>query len=120
MSFKWTGDLPKNILKVDPYVRKRVFAAAKVMEPRSEAHLKSSAPWTDRTGAARAGLTARAEDRGSEMVVVLSHGVDYGIWLEIAHSGAYAVIVPSLPVLGQQYFKLAARLVFVDSSIGSV
>lgn len=116
---RWTGDLPRNIKNINPYVEKRLAAAAYGFAPRAELHMKSTAPWTDRTGAARNGLTARPEIRGDEVAIVLGHGVDYGIWLEVAHSGAYAVVIPSIRVLAPRFFALAARLVFVDRTIGS-
>jgi hypothetical protein len=117
MTIRWTGDLPRNIRNINPYIQGRLAAATHAFAPRAEAYLKSNAPWTDRTGAARGGLTARPEVSATEYRVILAHGVDYGIWLEIAHSGAYAVIIPSIPVLGAQYFRLAARMAFIDRTM---
>jgi hypothetical protein len=114
MTIRWTGDLPKNIRRVDPYVQSRLAAATHAFAPRAEAYLKSNAPWTDRTGAARNGLSARPEVSPEEYKIILAHGVDYGIWLEVAHSGAYAVIIPAIPVLGAQYFRLAARMALIN------
>ena len=62
-----------------------------------EADAKASAPWTDRTGNARSGLFGTAERDAAQKIVTLylSHGpdVDYGIWLELANGGKYAVIM---------------------------
>jgi hypothetical protein len=110
MSFKWKDGITPNLLVVDAKVRSGIVAAQHAMAPRAESYLKSTAPWTDRTGAARNGLTARPESGGKEYKIILAHGVDYGIWLEVAHSGAYAVIIPAIPVLGPQYFRLASQL----------
>jgi hypothetical protein len=110
MSWRWRDSLTPNLRTVDPRIKAGIVAAQHSMAPRAEAYMRSTAPWTDRTGAARSGLSARAETRGDEYPIILAHGVDYGIWLEIAHSGAYAVIIPSIPVLGPQYFKLALSL----------
>lgn len=117
MSIKFTGDLPKNLVRLDPYVEKRLAVAAHAFAPKAEKYMKEHAPWTDRTSNARNGLTARPEGKGLEARIILAHGVDYGIWLEISNSGAYAIIIPSIRVLAPQFFKLAARLVFVDRSI---
>jgi len=65
-----------------------------------EAWAKQNAPWQDRTGAARAGLSARVEGDGGIGTIVLSHGVDYGIWLEIANGGRYAIIAQAIDVFG--------------------
>lgn len=65
-----------------------------------EADAKQRAPWTDRTGNARSGLFGTAERDVAERLVTiyLSHGpdLDYGIWLELAHSGRYAVIMSTI------------------------
>lgn len=61
---------------------------------------RANAPWTDRTGNARTGLFGTAErDAARKLVVIyLSHGadIDYGKWLELAHGGTYAVIMPTI------------------------
>lgn len=61
--------------------------------------MKSNASWTDRTGNARQSLNAEVEDMAMDMVeIVLSHGVEYGIYLELSHGGAYAIIAPAVDV----------------------
>lgn len=61
-----------------------------------EAWAKSNAPWQDRTGAARAGLKATVEDNDLVAEITLAHGVDYGVWLELAHGGKNAIIAPAI------------------------
>jgi hypothetical protein len=63
-----------------------------------EGYAKSNAPWTDRTGHARQGLHGGVDVRDNQFVLYLSHGVDYGIWLEIAHGGNYAIVGPTADV----------------------
>lgn len=65
-----------------------------------EAYARTNAPWSDRTGAARAGLTTDVYEEFGEIILELSHSVDYGIWLETIQNGAYAIIMPTLEVLG--------------------
>lgn len=71
-------------------------------------YLKTDAPWTDRTGAARTGLHtsvggfARGADgrfisgSNTEHVITFAHSVNYGIWLEVKYSGRDAVIMPTV------------------------
>jgi len=47
-----------------------------------ENYAKTHAPWTDRTGHARQGLHAGVDVRGEQLVLYLSHGVEYGRYLE--------------------------------------
>lgn len=65
-----------------------------------EADARANAPWTDRTGNARSGLSGTAErDVARRLVVIyLSHGpaIDYGKWLELAHGGNYAIILRTI------------------------
>jgi len=59
--------------------------------------MKENASWTDRTGNARAGLTATTEHVPfTRHSIVLIHRVAYGIWLEVRFAGRYAIIVPAL------------------------
>lgn len=62
-----------------------------------EAYMKTNRPWTDRTGQARQRLTGRVEHpEKTTWEIVLSHGVDYGIYLEFAHEKKYAIIYPTI------------------------
>lgn len=69
---------------------------------RVEAHAKAEAPWEDQSGAARDGLHAEAHTSPVRYVIVLAHGVDYGIWLEVRWGGRFAVIMPTLETMGPQ------------------
>lgn len=61
-----------------------------------QAYAKENAPWEDRTGAARAGLTSDVYENDAVIVLQLYHTVDYGVWLETIQAGAYAIIMPTL------------------------
>lgn len=65
-----------------------------------ENYAKSNAPWSDRSGAARAGLHAEVYQDLGEIVLELSHSVEYGIWLELIQNGRFAIIMPTLEALG--------------------
>lgn len=61
-----------------------------------EAWMKSNAVWEDRTGNARQTLFAEAIDFTDVVVILMSHGVEYGTFLELANAGQYSVITPAL------------------------
>jgi len=63
-----------------------------------EGYAKTHAPWMDRTGHARQSLHGGVDVRDNQQVLYLSHGVEYGIWLELAHSGNYAIVGPTVDV----------------------
>lgn len=73
--------------------------------------MRSDAPWTDRTGQARQRLTASAEKTDSGYRVTLSHGVDYGMWLELAHEKNYAILEPTLKRKAPEVLKGANKLI---------
>jgi hypothetical protein len=69
---------------------------------RVESYAKENAPWEDRTGDAREGLTAKGQQRLFEYRIILYHTVDYGIWLEVRWGGKYAIIVPTIIHMGNE------------------
>ncbi|NPV44807.1 MAG: hypothetical protein HPY70_12670 [Firmicutes bacterium] len=72
---------------------------------RMEAHMKTHAPWQDRTGTARAGLFAKPEVDGDDIVIRLGHSVEYGIYLELAHERKYAILEPTARKFARNILK---------------
>lgn len=81
--------------------------------PEVEADAQSNAPWEDRTGDARRGLTADAKELGGIVVLTLSHSVDYGKWLETIQNGRFAIIQDTLDKYQGRVFGDAAAAVRV-------
>ncbi len=62
-----------------------------------EADAKENAVWQDRTGNARQALHTFVEQAaGDAIVLYLSHGVNYGLFLEVRWAGRYAIIWPTI------------------------
>jgi len=79
--------------------------------PRIEATARSNAPWQDQTGNARNLLAARTEHvPGTRHAIILSHGVPYGIWLEVRFEGRYAIVTPTIQEQGPIVMALLSRL----------
>lgn len=61
---------------------------------------RAKALWEDRTGNARSGIFGTSEvDYANHIVTIfLSHGpaIDYGVFLELAKAGRYAIIMPTM------------------------
>jgi len=66
--------------------------AAKKMEREA----KANAPWTDRTTNARQSLAGSSGWDGNKLKVVLSGGMDYSVYLELAHEKKYAILKPTI------------------------
>ena len=82
----------------DVYGQRVHFAVRQVAlywQAEFEKQAKEGAPWTDRTALARATLHSFIEELSEDTIrLYLSHGVEYGQFLELRWSGKYAVIWP--------------------------
>ena len=102
--FKWSKK-PSDLWEKDTkaYVRAirlGVEELATQWSPIIEDYMKSSGPWMDQSANARQGLNVRPESTADAVSIWLAHGVEYGIYLELAHAGAWAIVNPSLDAFG--------------------
>lgn len=103
--------LLKGLVVLDERTDNGVAGVVEFWDSRIEAHMKLTAPWTDRTGNARAGLFAKAgHERGQRHWIDLGHRVPYGIWLEIRFGGRFSVVFPTLLVYGPKIMKTLNKL----------
>lgn len=96
---EWTGQehVKRRMREYGVAVKQTTWRIAEYWAPVLESYAKENRPWTDRTGNARAMLWARPVRLSDDAVaIILSHGVDYGLWLEIRWQGRYAIIWPTL------------------------
>lgn len=89
----------------------QVYEAMEDGRAEVEAYAQSNAPWSDITGQARNGLVADVRLEGGEVVLELAHTVDYGRWLELIQDGAFAIILPTLELLGPHIIQDAGGAV---------
>lgn len=62
-----------------------------------ESKMKTKRPWVDRTGMAKMTLTARvSQPSQTTLRITCAYGVDYGIWLELAHGKNWAIVAPTI------------------------
>ena len=89
----------------------RIRAAAEEGAEELVNYAQDNAPWADRTGAARQGLSAEVDLSLDEVVITLYHTVDYGLWLELIQDGTFAIIMPTLEKLGPEIIAKAGGVV---------
>lgn len=86
-----------------------IVALAQAQAGRIESHMKANAPWTDRTANARNGLSSvvRVERSPGRLRVVIDsgHSVSYGVFLEKANGGAWAIVDPTLDYYGPDLIR---------------
>lgn len=87
-----------------------IAAAFEYQAPKSEARMKSTARWTDRTGNARAGLFTKTSHTGNHHELLLSHLMSYGIFLEVRFSGRYAIVIPEIRLAAQDLQRLIRKI----------
>lgn len=95
------GELLNNLFESNKkaYVAARMLAQQGALEMQNYARINR--PWKDRTGRAKQSLTATVEeDEGYKLRIKLAHGVDYGIYLELANEKKYAIIAPTIRIKG--------------------
>lgn len=105
---------------LDLKIRRALFGVCKYWDGRVETHMKTKAPWRDRTTNARNGLAATAAKLGrSRFAIVLTHAVEYGIFLEVKNNGKYAIIMPSIKLYAPKVMKTLTKLMDrLDRAVG--
>lgn len=114
MPIHWDREPAALVARLDKYEEAVVKALRQLLDyfaAKIEAAARQNAPWTDQTGAARAGLRAFAAETATGAVLYLVHSVAYGVYLELAHGGRYAVINQTLEAAYGDIMAAAKRLV---------
>lgn len=83
--------------KADAAIRIYANTAALKLQNYAKEHRR----WTDRTGQARQRLKGDVLTVSNGYKLRLAHGVDYGIWLELAHEKRFAIIQDTIRIVGQ-------------------
>jgi hypothetical protein len=105
-----TSDLEKGIElfegRVDAAIRMYGDTSAKKLE----SYAKRNRKWTDRTADARNRLKGSVYKVTKGYQLELAHGVDYGIWLELANEKNYAIIEPTIRLKSPEILRGLNRL----------
>lgn len=70
-----------------------------------ERYAKTNRPWTDRTNMARQTLKGSSQKMPFGWRIQLAHGVDYGVWLELAHEKRFAIVEPTIRLQSPNVIK---------------
>lgn len=91
------SDLSKNIDKLSVKIGAMILMYASTKASELKYKMQVNRPWTDRSGMAKETLNAVVSQPDKNIVrITLSHGVSYGVWLELAHAKNYAIINPTV------------------------
>ena len=94
------GGLEKGLSKLENKADAAIRMYAETGSKKLEEYAKENRKWTDRTGHARQRLTGSVATISQGYRIYLAHGVDYGIWLELAHEKKFSIIPETLEQVG--------------------
>lgn len=78
---------------------------------KAERYAKLNRPWTDRSREARRRLKGQHFwETDTQMKVAIAHGVDYGVYLELANDGKYAILEPTMNEVKDEFYRQAERI----------
>jgi hypothetical protein len=98
--------LLNNIGNVEEKIKKALLLITETVALKMEAWAKDNAEWTDRTGDARKWLKGTAHwENASELVASISHTMEYGVWLELAHDRKFAILERAIDQYKDELFK---------------
>ena len=96
---EWNGEaaaMANRIGRMRENLRAAVIELMNQYGGRIQQAAQEGAPWTDRTGHARGGLSTTVQPGGDVIKLILFHTATYGIWLEVRWGGKYRIIMPTL------------------------
>jgi len=114
VGIRW--DVPVSVIAdgTEEYKTKLVGAIVELCQTYGaimQAAAQANARWTDQTSNARQGLTSDTVVEGYKITLVLFHKMTYGIWLELANEGRYAIIMETIESYGAELISAAQELV---------
>lgn len=97
LTFSWSDNLTPNIEKMRQKCDMAVLMYAKTKADQLQNYMQKNRKWTDRTGLAAKSLRGFVSvPKEHQVRITLAHGVEYGIWLELAHEMNYAIVRPTI------------------------
>ena len=95
-----TSDILENVDRFEENSLQAIRMFAETGAQKLESEAKQNARWTDRSGAARQRLNGFVSEIPTGYRLNLAHGVDYGIWLELAHEKRFSIIPETIRYVG--------------------
>jgi len=71
---------------------------------------KANRPWKDHTHHAKQGLYGKVRREDTKFIIEHGHRVDYGVWLELARDGKYAILEKTLNELKPEFLSRVKQI----------
>lgn len=106
------GDFFDEVIAFRTRFEAGVKLLADVAAVKMEEYAKNEAVWIDRTGNARQTLKGEAIwTSKSEIMLAVSHHMDYGYWLELAHGQEYAILESAIEDNVEELYRSLRTLI---------
>lgn len=103
-----TKEVEMNLAALSDRAIKRLMVEMGSNIVEAESYAKRTAPWTDRTGAARNSLMGTGPVVTSDgLATVLSGGMEYSPYLELKNFGKFRIIHPTIEMA---FYNLMSRI----------
>lgn len=108
----------KNLKQFIPKLKAALVLDSQNIAANMEQWAKANAKWTDRSSNARQFLKATVTWKNSnELMIAMSHHVDYGVYLELCNEGRYAILEQTIQEFAPQFRECWKKIV---QSIGVI
>lgn len=96
----------RKLKEFTPKLKLALAADAQNIAAHMEAWAKANKPWTPNTNHAVDFLKATVKWKNTnELMIALSHGVDYGVYLELCNEGKYAILEKAIAEFAPQFME---------------
>lgn len=96
----------KNLKQFTPKLKAALALDSQNIATNMEQWAKDNALWTDRSSNARQFLKATVNWKNSnELMITMSHHVDYGVYLELCNEGRYAILEQAIQEFTPEFKK---------------
>lgn len=99
------GGIAKNLIEKEIKTRAVLGLYGDTVAKNMESYSKENAPWLDRSGSARQRLNGDSQSTGNKIRCNISHGVDYGVYLELCNEGKYSILEETIENIGPKAIK---------------
>lgn len=106
-TIKWEDNITDKIITMEQKKQTAINMLSQQAGQTFENYAKQNRLWRDRTGHARQRLKGYYEtsDNGNKTRIYISHGVEYGKWLELAHERRYAILKKTVNTCSKQVLE---------------
>lgn len=108
---KGTDEVIKNVKKFVGEREVQAEALGSYYATKMENYAKQNAPWEDRTSHARQGLQGDYYIHKNAIMIRVAHTMEYGVFLELAMQGKYAILQPTVAHFQDDFFADIEKLV---------